>query len=51
MQDFDSLADRLVAADATFLSSLDDNYFVFQEVMQATLLVFMRDASVAAELG
>lgn len=48
---FDSAVDRLVAAEATFLSSLDDNYFVFQEVMQAALLALMRDDRLGRRLG
>jgi hypothetical protein len=39
--------DRLMAAESFFLSSLDDNYFVFQDTMLCILTIFLRDDSVA----
>lgn len=43
--------DRLMAAESFFLSSLDDNYFVFQDTMLCILTIFLRDDSVAYYLG
>lgn len=47
VQRHDLFVDRLVAADAKRMANSDDNYFLFEDVVKATLLLMARDTRLA----
>ena len=48
---YELLFDRIVAAESVRLAAADDNYFVFEELIKETLLVFLRDETMCERVA
>ena len=47
---YDMLVDRLLLLDTKMACAMDDNYFVFEDVIKEVLLLFARDTTIPSRL-